>query len=183
MQDAVDAAAPVGARYSDVIADQARCAAIFVPRVSLLYRFLAALAGLAVRSGRSKDLEIIVLRHQLTVLRRQDNRPQLNHNDRTLLGAIAAALPRRRRLGWSVTPDTVLRRHTRRIARHWTQPTPGPARPSTAAEVRRLVIDMATDNPTWRHRPTAPLLPAVVHRHHQPRGLLRRHHHQHKPAA
>ena len=112
------------------------------------YRFLAALAGLAVRSGRSKDLEIIVLRHQLTVLRRQDNRPQLNHNDRTLLGAIAAALPRRRRLGWSVTPDTVLRRHTRRIARHWTHPTPGPARPSTAAEVRRLVIDMATDNPT-----------------------------------
>ncbi|WP_428115250.1 hypothetical protein [Candidatus Poriferisodalis sp.] len=101
----------------------------------ILYRFLAALAGLAVRSGRSNDLEIIVLRHQLTVLRRQDNRPQLNHNDRTLLGAIAAA-------------------------------------------VRRLVIDMATDNPTWRYRPTAPLLPAVVHRHHKPRGLLRRHHHQ-----
>ena len=75
----------------------------------ILYRFLAALASLAVRSGRSNDLEIIVLRHQLTVLRWQDNRPQLNHNDRTLLGAIAA-------------------------------------------EVRRLVIDMATDNPTWRYR-------------------------------
>jgi putative transposase len=52
------------------------------------------LARLAFRSGRSKDLEIIVLRHQLTVLRRQINRPALNNNDRTLLGAIAAALPR-----------------------------------------------------------------------------------------
>ena len=116
------------------------------------YRFLAALAGLAVRSGRSKDLEIIVLSHRLTVLRRQHNRPQLNHNDRTLLGAIAAALPRRRRLGWLVTPDTLLRWHRRRIARHWTQPTAGPARPSTAAELRRLVIDTATDNPTWGYR-------------------------------
>ena len=50
------------------------------------------LARLAVRSGRSKDLEIIVLRHQLTVLRRQINRPANNDDDRTLLGAIAAAL-------------------------------------------------------------------------------------------
>jgi putative transposase len=60
----------------------------------ILYRLIAMLARLAFRSGRSKDLEIIVLRHQLTVLRRQINRPALNNNDRTLLGAIAAALPR-----------------------------------------------------------------------------------------
>ena len=148
------------------------------PVYRILYRFLAALAGLAVRSGRSNDLEIIVLRHQLTVLCRQDNRPQLNHNDRSLLGAIAAALPRRRRLGWSVTPDTVLGWYTRHTARHWTQPTPGPTRPSTTAEVRRLVIDMATDNPTRRHSPAAPLLLAVLHRRHQPRSPLRRYHRQ-----
>ena len=67
------------------------------------------LARLAVRSGRSKDLEIIVLRHQLTVLRRQINRPAINDADRTLLGAITAALPRPRRTGWLVTPDTLLR--------------------------------------------------------------------------
>ena len=102
----------------------------------ILYRFLAALASLAVRSGRSKDLEIIVLRHQLTVLRRQDNRPELNrpelnNDDRTLLGAIAQALPRPRRAGWLVTPDTLLRWHRRRIARHWSQPTRR-GRPSTA---------------------------------------------------
>ena len=61
----------------------------------VLYRLIAA-ARLAVRSGRSKDLEIIVLRHQLTVLRRQVDRPALNDDDdRSLLGAIAAALSRR----------------------------------------------------------------------------------------
>ena len=59
----------------------------------VLCRFLVSLARLAVRSGRSKDLEIIVLRHQLAVLRRQNNRPALADEDRTLLGAVAAALP------------------------------------------------------------------------------------------
>ena len=82
-----------------------------------LYRLIATLACLAVRSGRSKELEIIVLRHQLAVLRRQNDRPALNDNDRTLLGAIAAALPRPRRDGWLVTPDTLLRWHRQRIAR------------------------------------------------------------------
>jgi len=59
----------------------------------MLYSFLTSLARLAVRTGRSKDLEIIVLRHENTVLRRQNNRPVLNDDDRTLLGAIATALP------------------------------------------------------------------------------------------
>ena len=58
----------------------------------LLYRVLASMARLALRSGRSKDLEIIVLRHQLTVLRRQIDRPELDDDDRSLRGAIAAAL-------------------------------------------------------------------------------------------
>lgn len=83
----------------------------------ILYRFLAALARLVVRSGRSKDLEIVVLRHQLQVLRRQIDRPELTDDDRAMLGAIAAALPRRLRNGWIVTPDTLLRWHRRRIAR------------------------------------------------------------------
>ena len=56
----------------------------------IMYRFLASLARLAVRSGRSKDLEIIVLRHQLAVLRRQVDRAALANEDRALLGAIAA---------------------------------------------------------------------------------------------
>ena len=70
----------------------------------IMYRFLVALVRLAVRSRRSKDLEIIVLRHQLGVLRRQVDRPELTDADRTLLGAIAAALARPSRAepgGWS----------------------------------------------------------------------------------
>ncbi len=129
----------------------------------ILYRLLASLTRLAARTGRSKDLEIIVLRHQLAVLRRQTEQPQLTDDDRTLLGAIAAALPRPRRVGWIVTPDTLLRWHRRRIARHWTQSTRPPGRPSTAAEIRRLIIDMATDNPTWGYRRIAAELTGLGH--------------------
>ena len=118
----------------------------------VLYRLLVSLARLAVRSGRSKDLEIIVLRHQLAVLRRQNHRPALADEDRALLGAIAAALSRRRRAGWLVTPETLLRWHRRRIARHWTQPRRAPGRPCTSVELCRLIIEMATNNPTWGYR-------------------------------
>ncbi|MDA3039866.1 MAG: integrase [Actinomycetota bacterium] len=118
----------------------------------ILYRFLASLARLTVRSGRSKDIEIMVLRHQLAVLRRQHDRPTLTDDDRSLLGAVAQALPRPHRHGWLVTPDTPLRWHRRRIARHWTQPVQTPRRPSTRAETRRLIIEIATQNPTWGYR-------------------------------
>jgi hypothetical protein len=118
----------------------------------ILYRLVAALACLAVRSGHSKDLAIIVLRHQLGVLRRQIDRPALDGDDRSLLGAIAAAFPRPRRRGWLVTPDTHLRWHRRRIAWHWTQPHRPPGRPATSAELRRLILQMAADNPTWGYR-------------------------------
>ena len=105
------------------------------------------------RSGRSKDLEIVVLRHQLQVLRRQVDRPELNDDDRSLLGALAAALPRRLRDGWIVTPETLLRWHRRRIAAHWTQlQTRRPGRPPTLIELRRLIVSLAKKNPTWGHR-------------------------------
>jgi hypothetical protein len=89
----IEEVAPVGARYSVAGSDQARCTESWVLMFRILYRFLALLARLAVRSARSKDLEIMVLRHQLTVLQRQNSQPQLNDHDRTVLGAIAAALP------------------------------------------------------------------------------------------
>lgn len=118
----------------------------------ILYRFLTSLARLAVRTGRSKDIEIIVLRHQLRVLHRQHERPTLNDDDRSLLAAIGQALPRRLRAGWLATPDTLLRWHRRRIAKHWTQPPHKPGRPPTHAKIRRLIIQMAADNPTWGYR-------------------------------
>ena len=130
----------------------------------ILYRFLASLARLAVRSGRSKDLEIIVLRHQLTVLHRHNDRPALADEDRALLGAVAAALPHRQRAGWLVTPETPLRWHRRRIAGHWTQPRRAPGRPCTSVELRRLIIDMATNNPTWGYRRITGELAGLGHR-------------------
>jgi transposase InsO family protein len=119
----------------------------------LIYRFLAQLARLAVCSGRSKDLQIIVLRHENVVLRRQVARPALTDDDRTLLGAIAAALPKALRYGWIVTPETLLRWHRKRIARHWTQPpSRRVGRPPISAELRQLIVRLATENPTWGHR-------------------------------
>lgn len=117
-----------------------------------LYRLVIGLVGLAVRSGRSKDLEIIVLRHQVTVLRRQVDRPAIKDDDRTLLGAVAQALPRLARDGWIVTPETLLRWHRRRVARHWTHTRRSQGRPPTAAAIRRLVVEMAGENPTWGYR-------------------------------
>ena len=130
----------------------------------ILYRLLASLARLTVRSGRSKDLEIIMLRHQLGVLRRQVDRPELTDADRSLLGAIAAALPRPSRAGWLVTPDTLLRWHRRRIVRHWTQPCRAPGRPPTAVELRRLTLRLATENPTWGYRRIHGELAGLGHR-------------------
>jgi transposase InsO family protein len=118
----------------------------------ILYHLIAALARLAVRSGRAKDLEIIVLRHQLAVLGRHADRPAVTNDDRSLLAAVAQALPRPTRNGWLVTPDTLLRWHRRRVARHWTHPPRRRGRPATAVVIRRLVIEMATANSTWGYR-------------------------------
>ena len=118
----------------------------------LLYRFLALLARLAVRSGRSKDLEIVVLRHQIAVLRRQIDRPPINDEDRTMLGAIAAALPKALRQGWIVTPETLLRWHRKRIARHWTPAKRGAGRPPISTELQQLILRIASENPTWGYR-------------------------------
>ena len=130
----------------------------------ILYRFLASLARLTVRSGRSKDLEIIVLRHQLGVLRRQVDRPEITDADRSLLGAIAAALARPSRAGWLVTADTLLGWHRRRIVGHWTQPQRPPGRPSTSAKLRRRTLRLAAENPTWRYRRVHGELAGLGHR-------------------
>ena len=83
----------MGAEYSAACVDNGKRGRCWSAVSRILYRLIASLARLAVRSGRSKDLEIIVLRHQLSILRRQKDRPKLCDQDRTLLGAIAAVLP------------------------------------------------------------------------------------------
>ncbi|MCP4084387.1 MAG: helix-turn-helix domain-containing protein, partial [Actinomycetia bacterium] len=114
---------------------------------------------------RSKDLEIIVLRHQLNVLRRQVDHPPVNNDDRTLLAAIPAPLPRPLRQGWIVTPETLLGWHRRRITHHWTQPpAPRTGKPPTSVEERELIVRLATENPTWGHRPIQGELARLGHK-------------------
>src|SRR5438128_7207108 len=102
----------------------------------------------------SKDAELLVLRHQNAVLRRQISRVRYQPGDRLWLAALSRLIPRRR---WgevfAVTPATLLAWHRRLVARKWDYTSRRrPGRPSTVAAIRKLVIQMATDNPAWGHR-------------------------------
>lgn len=113
------------------------------------------LAGLALlgRSDAAKDAEILVLRHQLSVLHRQVGRPRLSWSDRAVIAVLAVRLPPRRRFGMIVTPGTILRWHRRLVARRWTTtPHRRPGRPAVAGGLRALVKRLATENPGWGYR-------------------------------
>jgi putative transposase len=122
---------------------------------SFLYLAVRAVLGALVRSRRGlhvKDLELLVLRHELKVLRRQVPRPTLGTPDRALLAAAAFHLPRSSRGMLLVTPRTLLRWHQALVRRKWRQ-TPGQrGRPKLPAEVRELVVRLARENPRWGHR-------------------------------
>jgi transposase InsO family protein len=123
--------------------------------VSIVYWSLRRLLELAVlrsRSEREKDIEILLLRHQLQVLERQVARPQLTQADRALLTAFSRVLPRRAWVSFFVTPATFLRWHRELIARRWTYPRRRLGRPPTMAEIRELVIRLAGENPDWGYR-------------------------------
>jgi putative transposase len=107
---------------------------------------------LSFRSEREKDMEILVLRHQLQVLERQVARPELCPGDRALLAAFSCVLPRRAWGSFLVTPATLLRWHRELVARRWTYPHRRPGRPATAVEVRELVVRLAWENPGWGYR-------------------------------
>ena len=122
---------------------------------SLLYlvlRRIFQLIGLLGRGERAKEIEILALRHQVAVLRRQVNRPDLNDGERVLLAALSRLLPRPSWSVFFVTPATLLRRHRNLIARKWTYPRKRPGRPSTRADVRATVLRLARENPTWGYQ-------------------------------
>src|SRR5947207_953272 len=104
------------------------------------------------RSERVKDIEILVLRHQLRVLERQVARPQLGTADRALLAAFSRTLPRSAWSSFVVTPATLLRWNRELVARRWTYPHRRPGRPATAVAVRELVVRLARENPGWGYR-------------------------------
>ncbi|MEV1005254.1 helix-turn-helix domain-containing protein [Nonomuraea sp. NPDC050202] len=126
--------------------------------LSLVYRLVRGLFGLLavlVRSDLSKDVELLTLRHENQVLRRQlGGRPRWGHADRLWLAALSRLICRRR---WAeifpVTPATILRWHRNLVARKWTfTDRRRPGRPGTRQPVKALIIRMARENPTWGHR-------------------------------
>jgi transposase len=117
----------------------------------IFVRVLGWLALLA-RSDASKEAEILVLRHQLAVLRRQVARPRPSWADRAVIAALTRLLSRSRRIGLFVTPGTVLRWHADLVKRRWTYKQTHPGRPSTRPTIRELVVRMAAENPGWGYR-------------------------------
>jgi transposase InsO family protein len=112
-----------------------------------VFGWLALLA----RSDASKDAEILVLRHEVAVLRRQLAHPQPDWTDRAVLAALARLLPGRLRLQRIVTPGTLLAWHRRLVKRKWTYPG-APGRPPVPEVVRALVEQLARENPRWGYR-------------------------------
>jgi putative transposase len=116
-----------------------------------LCRCIQLLALLA-RGDAAKDLEILVLRHQLAVLRRQSTRPKLGPGDRALLAAVSRVLPRSRWSCFFVTPETLLRWHRRLVAGAWTYPHRQTGRPPLDQEVQQLIVRLARENPRWGYQ-------------------------------
>jgi len=122
---------------------------------SFLYLAVRALLGALVRSCRGlsvKDVELLVLRHELEILRRQVARPKLAMADRALLAAAASHLPGASRGLLLVTPRTVLRWHQAMVRRKWRQPPGRVGRPPLSAEIREVALRLARENPRWGHR-------------------------------
>jgi transposase InsO family protein len=107
---------------------------------------------LLVRGDRSKELEILALRHQVAVLRRQVHRPDLVTGDRVLLAALSRLLPRPSWTVFFVTPATLLRWHRDLVAYRWTYKRKREGRPSTREDIREAVLRLARENPSWGYQ-------------------------------
>jgi transposase InsO family protein len=120
--------------------------------VYLALRRSLELVMLCFRSAEAKEIEILVLRHELAVLRRQHPRPRMQPKDRALLAALSRLLPRARWSVFLVQPETLLRWHRRMVARCWTYPSKSKGRPPISEQVQQLVVRLARENPRWGYQ-------------------------------
>ena len=125
--------------------------AVLLSLLSVALQRILQLVSLLFRSADSKKLEIVVLRHELAILRRQIRRPTFRPADRWFLAAASHLLPR---VTWSmflVTPATLLRWHRSMVAKRWTYAR-RPGRPPIAEEHRALIVRLARENPRWGYQ-------------------------------
>ena len=144
-----------GGRLVACRAFQSRSLREVVVLLSFFYVALARMFGLVAllaRSEASKELEILVLRHELQVLRRQVARPPFREFDRAVLVALSRALPRGSWVSFSVRPETLMRWHRRLVARRWTYSSGRPGRPPLDGELAALIVRLARENPRWGYQ-------------------------------
>jgi putative transposase len=154
----------------------------------LLYLIFRQVLGLVLLMGRTsaaKDVELLVLRHEVAILRRTNPRPRMNWADRAVFAALVRRLPRALRLHRLVTPNTILRWHWRLVRRQWTYPH-RTGRPPIEDSLVALVMRMAQENPRWGylrlqgellklgHRIGASTIRRILKRHRIPPAPLRR---------
>jgi len=120
----------------------------------VLYLIFSRLVGLLVLLGRSsvsKDIELLVLRHEVAVLRRSNPKPRLDWADRAVFAALVRLLPKGQRLHRLVTPGTILRWHRRLVAAKWTYPHRH-GRPPVDEAITKLIERMAAENHGWGYK-------------------------------
>ena len=120
--------------------------------LSFLYRLVRRVVDFVLlhrMDDLAKDAEILLLRHQLAVLRRQASRPRFSWTDRALVATLARLVPRERWAAFLVTPETILRWHRALVRRYWTYPHRRPGRPRLPADTVELILRLARENPRW----------------------------------